>query len=81
MALIAGVQAPSDRVMGHAGALIRAGERSAKGKAKVLQDAGVVIVNHPSKFGEGMKQLFDSGTHKSPHVSELSYHISGPVRY
>lgn len=46
--------------MGHAGAFLGAGERSAKGKVKVLEDSGVTIVNHPSKFGEAMKQLLSS---------------------
>ena len=43
--------------MGHAGALIGAGENSARSKVKALEDAGVVITNHPSKFGDGMKRL------------------------
>ena len=59
MALIAGVQAPHGRVMGHAGALVRAGEKSAKAKIQALTGAGVVMVNHPSKFGEGMKPLLN----------------------
>lgn len=57
MALVAGVQAPVGRVMGHAGAFVGAGERSAKSKVKVFEDSGVTIVNHPSQFGEGMKRL------------------------
>ncbi|KAL9122722.1 MAG: hypothetical protein Q9187_000722 [Circinaria calcarea] len=57
MALVAGVQAPPGRVMGHAGACVAPGERDAKQKARVLQDAGVFITNHPAEFGEGMKHL------------------------
>ena len=60
MALIAGVQAPSGRVMGHAGAIIRAGEMSAMSKVRALEEAGVNIVNHPSRFGEGMRQLLEN---------------------
>ena len=66
MALIAGVQAPAGRIMGHAGALVRAGERPAKAKVKLLEDAGVTMVHHPSNFGEGMKGLLqsrDTGAH------------------
>lgn len=70
MALIAGAQAPRGRVMGHAGAILRAGESSAKVKVQKLEDAGVTIVNHPSRFGEGMKQLLNGGTTKAPGVSE-----------
>lgn len=57
MALVAGVQAPAARIMGHAGAFIDAGEKNARGKIKALEDAGVVTTNHPSKFGDGMKRL------------------------
>ena len=60
MALIAGVRAPGGRVMGHAGAHVSAGERNAKAKIRTLEDAGVVITNHPSKFGNAMKELFGS---------------------
>ena len=63
MALIAGVRAPSGRVMGHAGACVDAGEKKAGGKVRALEDAGVVITNHPSKFGEGMKRLLGSEAH------------------
>ena len=60
MALIAGIQAPSGRVMGHAGAFVGAGEKKAAGKIRMLEDAGVVTTNHPSKFGEAMKRILDS---------------------
>ena len=69
MALIAGVQAPSSRVMGHAGALLRAGEKSAKAKITAFEKAGVTIVNHPSKFGEGMKRRFQDGDHGTSQVN------------
>ena len=60
MALIAGIQAPLGRVMGHAGAFVGAGEKKAAGKVRMLEDAGVVTTNHPSKFGEAMKRLLAS---------------------
>lgn len=63
MALVAGVQAPPGRVMGHAGACVAPGERDARQKARVLQDAGVFITNHPAKFGEGMKYLLKRHDH------------------
>jgi len=69
MALIAGVQAPADRIMGHSGAMVRADESSAKAKIKTLEDAGVTIVNHPSKFGEGMKQLLGTRAEGTSSVS------------
>lgn len=60
MGLVAGIQAPPGKIMGHAGALVGPGERSARAKVKALEDAGVTIVNHPSKFGTGMKELLGS---------------------
>ncbi|KAL9044661.1 MAG: hypothetical protein Q9214_002217 [Letrouitia sp. 1 TL-2023] len=58
-ALIAGIKAPPDHLMGHAGAY-SSSKHSAFGKVKALEDAGVTVVNHPSKFGEAMKQLLGS---------------------
>ena len=60
MALICGVQAPPERVMGHAGAYVSAGERNAKGKIRALEDADVIMTSHPSKFGDTMKGLLTS---------------------
>lgn len=59
MALIAGIQAPQDRVMGHAGAIVRSVEKTALQKVKALENAGAVITNHPSKVGGHMAQLLD----------------------
>ena len=59
MALIAGIQAPPDRIMGHAGAFVGPGEKTAMQKVRALQDVGVATVYHPSKFGDGMKQLLN----------------------
>lgn len=66
MAVIGGIEAPFGRVMGHAGAWCAPGEHSSKEKIKILEDAGVVIVNHPEKFGPGMKTLLDGAR---PHPS------------
>lgn len=60
MGLIGGVQAPPGRVMGHAGAFVTPGEPDACTKIKALEDAGVVMTNHPAKFGEGMSKLLGS---------------------
>ena len=70
MALIAGVQAPAGRIMGHAGAFVGAGEKKAVGKVRALEDAGVVITNHPSNFGEEMKRLLGSEAYRTPSVSD-----------
>ncbi|KAL4780471.1 succinyl-CoA synthetase-like protein [Aspergillus varians] len=57
MALIGGRQAPPGRIMGHAGAWTAPGEPGPEEKYKALERAGAVMVNHPEKFGEGMKTL------------------------
>ena len=60
MALIAGTQAPRNTVMGHAGALYHNASEGAALKFKELKDLGVVMTNHPSKFGAGMQALLSS---------------------
>ncbi|KAF2102928.1 succinyl-CoA ligase subunit alpha [Rhizodiscina lignyota] len=56
-ALIGGIHARPRTVMGHAGAWSAPGESSAAQKYKILEDAGVTMVNHPAKFGNVMKGL------------------------
>lgn len=56
-AVLGGIHAPPGRIMGHAGAWTAQGEMTATEKLKVLQDAGVTMVDHPEKFGETMKAL------------------------
>ncbi|PKX94286.1 putative succinyl-CoA synthetase subunit alpha [Aspergillus novofumigatus IBT 16806] len=48
---------PPGRVMGHAGAWIAPGEPGAVAKHRALESAGVTMVDHPEKFGQGMKAL------------------------
>jgi succinyl-CoA synthetase alpha subunit len=71
MALVGGLEAPRGRVMGHAGAWAAPGEAEGRAKVKALEDAGAVLVNHPEKFGEGMKTLL-SNTARRP-VTTVSY--------
>ncbi|KAI2042138.1 hypothetical protein LOZ44_006353 [Ophidiomyces ophidiicola] len=60
MALVGGLEAPAGKIMGHAGACAGPGEPAAQTKLKALQDAGTVIVDHPEKFGRGMKALLNN---------------------
>ncbi|CAG7956015.1 unnamed protein product [Penicillium olsonii] len=60
MALVGGLEAPPGRIMGHAGAWAAPGEPDAETKYKALERAGAVMVNHPEKFGDGMKSLLGS---------------------
>lgn len=55
-----GVHAKPGKVMGHAGAWAAPGENNAETKYKILEDAGITMVNHPAKFGNVMKGLLDS---------------------
>ncbi|KAF2738990.1 succinyl-CoA ligase-like protein subunit alpha [Polyplosphaeria fusca] len=56
-AVIGGFQAPSGRVMGHAGAWTGLGEGTSDSKSKALDRAGVTMVDHPAKFGSVMKDI------------------------
>ena len=53
---IAGVTAPPNRRMGHAGAIISGGKGGAKDKMEKMEDCGITMANSPSKIG---KTLFD----------------------
>lgn len=78
MALIGGVQAAPGRIMGHAGAFIAPGEGDALSKIRALEDAGVVMTDHPAKFGEGMKKLLGSvSPMKSSVRACISYSFAG----
>ncbi|KAI7081342.1 hypothetical protein KC356_g9177 [Hortaea werneckii] len=55
--VVGGLHAPPGRIMGHAGAWAARGERSAKEKYSILQQAGATMVDHPENFGGVMKTL------------------------
>ncbi|KAJ6458065.1 succinyl-CoA ligase subunit alpha [Mycena vitilis] len=65
-ALVAGKCAKPGYVMGHAGASAGRGENSAQQKYNILQDAGAVMVDHPSHFGELMRDLLNKPTNSRP---------------
>ena len=68
MALVAGVNAAEGRIMGHAGAFIGPSEGNALSKVRALEEAGVLVTNHPSKFGRDMRQLLESRNRHNPVV-------------
>ena len=54
---MAGACAVPGRIMGHAGAFALPGEPTVAAKVEALKQAGVAVVNHPSRFGSVLKTL------------------------
>ena len=56
---IAGLTAPPGKRMGHAGAIIGGGDRTAAEKVQFLADCGLKMVESPSDIGEAMATFFN----------------------
>ncbi|KAL9107965.1 MAG: hypothetical protein Q9227_007180 [Pyrenula ochraceoflavens] len=78
MAIVGGINAPRGRVMGHAGAWAAPGEADAADKVDSLREAGVVVVDHPEKFGEGMKRLLAQRASSPQFGSPKKIHRTDP---
>ncbi|KAF2838687.1 hypothetical protein M501DRAFT_1004497 [Patellaria atrata CBS 101060] len=81
-ALLGGYCWQEGKIYGHAGAFESPGDPKLRFKYKSLQDAGVIMVDHPAKFGRVMKILLShyGGSHHS--ISTFSsqhrgYHTIG----
>lgn len=57
-AAVGGVEAVPGRIMGHAGAFASLGEDPSEVKIKALEEAGVVTVDHPTKFVDAIRQTY-----------------------
>lgn len=69
-ALVAGLNAPHYKVMGHAGALLLPGKPSAQDKIRAFDKVGVGMVNHPAKFGKTMIALLETTRNSIASISE-----------
>lgn len=57
---IAGLAAPAERRMGHAGAIISGGRGTATEKISALRRAGIAVVQSPAKIGAAVKEALGS---------------------
>jgi len=55
-AFIAGITAPPNKRMGHAGAIITGGKGKAGDKIRALTECGVTVATSPTKMGEAMQE-------------------------
>jgi len=55
---IAGISAPPDKRMGHAGAIVEGGEGDARSKIARLKKLGVPVASRPSEIPDMVRQLF-----------------------
>ncbi len=58
VAYVAGISAPRNRRMGHAGAIVSRAQGSARSKYAALEEAGVMVVFNPALMGAKMLEYF-----------------------
>jgi succinyl-CoA synthetase alpha subunit len=60
VAFVAGVTAPADKRMGHAGAIISGSSTRAQDKIAALADAGAIIATSPAEIGLTMNKVLEN---------------------
>jgi succinyl-CoA synthetase alpha subunit len=60
VAFVAGVTAPADKIMGHAGAIISGSSTRAQDKIAALADAGAIIATSPAEIGLTMNKVLEN---------------------
>ena len=61
VAFVAGMTAPPEKRMGHAGAIITRGSGTAADKIRAFEETGVRVVRNPGDIGQTMALSMGSG--------------------